>query len=110
MVVFIVFLLVITLWIGRSVVIISCGPNWFIELNHGDTVPQVDKALKTIKTVGLVFIAFVAPLMFAADSIAAFLLYMGALKQSVKEAETAYLIAEAELAAEEANQPTPSVP
>ena len=110
MIVFIVFMVVVGLWLNRSIAIVAMGPDWFIELNHGDTIPKVDKALKAVKALGLVFIAFVAPLMFAAGSIAAFLLYMGALKQSVKEAETAYLIAEAELAAEEANQPTPSVP
>lgn len=116
MIVFLVFLLVIVLWVMRSILIAATGPEWFIELNHGDSIPKVDKALKTIKTIGLVFIAFVSPAMFLAGTIAAALLYFGALREAVKAAENGYLLAERELQEEVSRKPkqeaedTPSVP
>lgn len=116
MIVFLVFMLVVVLWVGRSVVTASIGADWFIELYHGETIPKVDKALKTIKIIGLVFLAFVAPVMFLAGTIAAALLYFGALREAVKTAERSYIVAEHELNQEVAGKTeqgtgdTPSVP
>ena len=106
----------VVLWVGRSVLITAFGPEWFIELYHGDSIPKVDKVLKTIKVLGLVFIAFVSPVMFLAGSIAAGLLYVGALREAVQAAEDGYKLAERELEQEVASktgqspEDTPSVP
>lgn len=106
MVLFVVFAMVVGLWIMRSVVISISGAEWFIEMNHGDTLPQADKVMKTVKVLGLVFIAFVAPLMFLAGTIAAGLLYFGALRQEVNKAKLDYELAEAELEREVAEKAT----
>lgn len=110
MIVFIVFMVVVGLWLNRSIAIAAMGPDWFIELNHGDTIPKVDKALKAVKVLGLVFIAFVAPAMFLAGSLAALLLYVGALRSTVAAVELEYLTAVKELKEESELPDTPAVP
>ncbi len=93
MILVLLFLAVILLWIMRSLVICSMGPDWYIERYHSDNLKKTDRIITGVKVIGLVFLAFIQPVMFAAGSVASFFLYCFVLRSTVHEIYAEYLAA-----------------